>query len=400
MFVHDQGYSSGSAGGALVPAPPASLLQAPPPPPEEPVPPRQPTQAIPPLQPVQAIASAQPVQAIPPAQPVQAIPPAQPVQAIPLAQPVQAIPPAQPAQAIFPDQPSASIVPKVQLSSPSKSEDAQLKESMELFEVRLAQAKRKRLAELEEEEEEWLAKRRASRAMWEERCARDDLARERRHELEYQAHVQKMNSDLQAHKLALQAERDEHEARLATLLEQVSSMNAQVEAGRPAMPSSQHQVSQDVMDLKARLKQKTDLCRSSITTTPPASSQAPSPASTQEVTPPPTSLAPNPSHLQLAQPPMVAQPPVVSQPPAVSQPPVVAVATFNSSTHPQAWGALYRITRNSDCADDIKKAWNAGASSEIPSLPGFLENMCVRYTIPANPCIRHCTIGSFVFAHP
>ena len=244
------------------------------------------------------------------------------------------------------------------------------------FERSIQALRQKRKAEFDEEEQAWFQKRQAARLAWEKQC-KDEiderLARWRREDQERayaeEAQRQKMAEAERRHQASLQEmvekqrrtlqqERDDHEARLAELIEQASAAQAQLDARAVAPPLTACTAlalptsACDKDDLKAKLKEKTSLCRQLSThslETPPASAKAPSPAS---------STRPSPS---VTPPPQLPNPDAAAMLPADA--PVGINMAFNSSTHPAAWGAIYRMTRQKDCAEDIKKAWDAGLST-------------------------------------
>ena len=239
--------------------------------------------------------------------------------------------------------------------------EQQMASMMEEMERSLAEAKRKRMEEFERETQELEAKRHATQQAWEMRCLHEDEQRRKMQEAEMDQHRARLEKETEAQRKRLQRERDTHEEKLALLLEQISAASSQLEASQQV---SRQPPAATKEDLKAKLKEKTDLARqsmhvpkqaprptgsppsaASLSTTGPAPSEAPS--QPQLLTP--TSLAPNTpqSDIEVAPGTMVR----------------VAQTKYNSSTHPKAWGILNRMAKSADCDKHIVDAWNAGPVS-------------------------------------
>ena len=225
----------------------------------------------------------------------------------------------------------------------------------------LTELRRKRMQELANEEQELEAKRRKRQQDFEEACAREEQEFRRRRALEAEQHARRLEEMEAEQRAALKQEREQHEETLALLIEQQSSIQASLEArqaqqaerdqvaraAQTAQPAHPGATSLGLDDMKAKLREKTILCKqlsNQNLTTPPASAKAPSPASAPRPDAPDLPAGSN------------------SQGPATMEAParITTCVSFNSSTHPAAWGALYRMTKQPDCLEEIKKSWDAG----------------------------------------
>ena len=329
-FSNLSGYSSGSAGGSVFPAPPASLTN-----------PAAPT------------SSSGNVKAGGPKQEV-------------------------------------NLTPPHSRPEPTAALDDASRAALLGFERQLEEMQRKRKAEFEEEERQWELKRQASRQAWEKKCMEEDAERERRVRAQDEALQRRFADEEAAHaarlaemeakqRKTLQEERDAHEAHLVQLIEQQSSVLAAADAAKARLGSMRAEGKAEPCtvvalaaprgpakeDLKAKLREKTTLCRqasqecfdnSAQLETPPSYTKAPS---SDPGTAPSSATSPASTTATASPASVVAT--VPSQPAHAAGPAQGVNLAFNSSTHPQAWGALYRISRSADCPEEIKKAWDAGA---------------------------------------
>ncbi|CAE7239553.1 unnamed protein product, partial [Symbiodinium sp. CCMP2456] len=183
--------------------------------------------------------------------------------------------------------------------------------------------------------------------------------------------------------VALQEERDQHEHNLCLLIEQASS--AQAEAVRATQPAPQpanpkpdaHRA--DAHDVKAKLRAKME-APTPAPRTAQLALQAPDPSHAAAAPPATQTLGAAPAaHLALAVPGAQQAPPAAPTQLAVqtaslpqSLPQGIGAGPFNSSTHPNAWGALYRITRAPDCMPEIRQAWDAGDFNRQNLLRDFI----------------------------
>ncbi|CAE7216447.1 unnamed protein product [Symbiodinium sp. CCMP2592] len=171
------------------------------------------------------------------------------------------------------------------------------------------------------------------------------------------------------HEATLQEEREQHEHNLCLLIEQASSAQAEAvrsmqTAPKPAKADTAPKPDAnraDAHDAKAKLRAKMEAHTPGPQSAQPAL-QAPNPS--QAIAVATTPQAAPAAQLALAVPvakqlPPPAQTQLAVQP--AGPPQGIGSGPFNSSTHPNAWGALYRITRAPDCLAEIKQAWDAGA---------------------------------------
>ncbi|CAE7811537.1 unnamed protein product [Symbiodinium sp. CCMP2592] len=170
------------------------------------------------------------------------------------------------------------------------------------------------------------------------------------------------------HEATLQEEREQHEHNLCLLIEQASSAQAEAvrsmqTAPKPAKADTAPKPDAnraDAHDAKAKLRAKMEAHTPGPQSAQPAL-QAPNPS--QAIAVATTPQAAPAAQLALAVPvakqlPPPAQTQLAVQP--AGPPQGIGSGPFNSSTHPNAWGALYRITRAPDCLAEIKQAWDAG----------------------------------------
>ena len=181
----------------------------------------------------------------------------------------------------------------------------------------------------------------------------------------------------------LARERDEHENSLCTILEQLSAAQAELEGlsvrPQPApvpAPRSLAAPAPDKEDVKQKLRQKLEAAtRANETPTPthtkPSPSVTPSPVSAHAQAPLANAAAaaskpavnPGPElSIQMIDDRGVARTQVPNPSEAIVPRHLESLAVVNSSTHPKEWGALYRITKASDCHEEVVKQWNAGLS--------------------------------------
>ena len=211
----------------------------------------------------------------------------------------------------------------------------------------------------------------------------------KQHEMMLQAEQEKQEQQLMMqraeHEASMQEEKDHHEHNLCLLIEQASAAKAEAERVSKPAPTPKDAPcappKPDAHDVKAKLRAKMEsqtpgpqtgqLALPKPSVAPPAPVVLDTP--TQQA-PPPTTRPPCTQHaVQTNSPPAQTQLAVqTSSPPAQTQ---LALQTnpaaqtalqgigsgpFNSSTHPAAWGALYRITKAPDCMPEIRQAWDAG----------------------------------------
>ncbi|CAE7383385.1 unnamed protein product [Symbiodinium sp. CCMP2592] len=217
----------------------------------------------------------------------------------------------------------------------------------------------------------------------------------KQHEMALQAEQEKYEHQMMIqqaeHQAAMQDEKDQHEHNLCLLIEQASAAKAEADRAQNPVPKQAAappaQPKPDVGDAKAKLRAKLEAQTPGPgpmpdQQVPPRTQnqltlqQNPSPAQNQLAvqTAMPSAQNPPPAHNQLtvqtAPPPAQNQLALQTATPAAQNQLAVQTATpppqgigngpFNSSTHPAAWGALYRITRAPDCLQEIRQAWDGG----------------------------------------
>ncbi|CAE7446074.1 unnamed protein product [Symbiodinium necroappetens] len=220
------------------------------------------------------------------------------------------------------------------------------------------------------------------------------------HEMALQAEQEKQEQQLMVqraeHEASMQEEKDHHEHNLCLLIEQASAAKAEAERVPNPAPTPKDALcappKPDAHDVKAKLRAKME-------------SQTPGPQTGQHALPKPSVAAPAP--VAVATPTQQAPPPTTphtqqavqtnsppgqtqlavqtSSPPTqtqlavqtinpAAQPPLQGIGSgpFNSSTHPAAWGALYRISKAPDCMPEIRQAWDAGEFQRQNLLRDFI----------------------------
>ncbi|CAE7273285.1 unnamed protein product [Symbiodinium sp. CCMP2592] len=188
------------------------------------------------------------------------------------------------------------------------------------------------------------------------------------------------------HEATLQEEREQHEHNLCLLIEQASSAQAEAvrsmqTAPKPAKADTAPKPDAnraDAHDAKAKLRAKMEAHTPGPQSAQPAL-QAPNPS--QAIAVATTPQAAPAAQLALAVPvakqlPPPAQTQLAVQP--AGPPQGIGSGPFNSSTHPNAWGALYRITRAPDCLAEIKQAWDAGDFQRQNLLRDFIGRCYVQ----------------------
>ena len=184
----------------------------------------------------------------------------------------------------------------------------------------------------------------------EERRARQ---KHRHAEMEAQ-HQAALNEQLEQQKKKWEQERAHHQEELARLHEQVSAQQAlQMASPVPAGPLSvldTHEPSQVLTKQASKDQLKAKIAQHTMPATPIAVHPAPSPVTSNATSAPTT-----PSQTAII--------PVGGSEGSAT---VAKAAVFNSSTHPAAWSCLNRIAKLPDCDPKIAEAWHAGRKCRQP----------------------------------